>query len=70
MKKIILDECGLDALTLAAAYALYEKLVLLGKINKPNRKLVAGKVTIGNSVANTAAKPRNWAIFDPGAVVC
>ncbi len=43
MRKITLEECSLDALTLAQAYAYYEKLVLIGKINKPNRKLVAGK---------------------------
>ncbi|XP_072015092.1 uncharacterized protein [Amphiura filiformis] len=46
MRKIIFDECSLDALTLAQAYALFEKLVLLGKINKPNRKLVAGACLI------------------------
>lgn len=42
MKKIIIDECGQDPGVLAHAYVYFEKLVLFEKINKENRKMLAG----------------------------
>lgn len=42
MKKILVDECELDPGVLALAYVYFEKLVLYEKINKENRKLLAG----------------------------
>ncbi|XP_033645290.1 CDK5 and ABL1 enzyme substrate 2-like isoform X1 [Asterias rubens] len=42
MRKIAVDECNMELITLAHAYVYFEKLVLYGKINKENRKLCAG----------------------------
>ena len=35
-------QCNLDTLIIAEAYVFFEKIILKGFINKPNRKLVAG----------------------------
>ncbi|EDV23038.1 uncharacterized protein TRIADDRAFT_57893 [Trichoplax adhaerens] len=39
---IAVDLCSLEAITVAYAYVYFEKLILKGKINKPNRKLISG----------------------------
>ncbi|XP_045552460.1 CDK5 and ABL1 enzyme substrate 1 isoform X2 [Salmo salar] len=36
------DDCGLQAVTVAMAFVYFEKLVLQGRLNKHNRKLVSG----------------------------
>ncbi len=46
MRKIAVDECNMELITLAHAYVYFEKLVLYGKINKENRKLCAGEIGI------------------------
>ncbi|XP_035681533.1 CDK5 and ABL1 enzyme substrate 1-like isoform X1 [Branchiostoma floridae] len=42
MKKIAVDDCRMEEVTVAQAYVYVEKLVLQGKINKQNRKYCAG----------------------------
>ncbi|XP_066287377.1 CDK5 and ABL1 enzyme substrate 1-like [Branchiostoma lanceolatum] len=42
MKKIAVDDCRMEEVTVAQAYVYFEKLVLQGKINKQNRKYCAG----------------------------
>ena len=37
MRRVVLRDCGLDALTVALAFAYFETLVLRGAINKANR---------------------------------
>ncbi|XP_031650699.1 CDK5 and ABL1 enzyme substrate 2 [Oncorhynchus kisutch] len=36
------DDCGLQAVTVAMAFVYFEKLVLQGRLNKHNRKLISG----------------------------
>ena len=38
MRRVVLRDCGLDALTVALAFAYFETLVLRGAINKANRE--------------------------------
>ncbi|CAH1267138.1 CABLES1 [Branchiostoma lanceolatum] len=42
MKKIAVDDCRMEEVTVGQAYVYFEKLVLQGKINKQNRKYCAG----------------------------
>uniref|UniRef100_A0A3P9DNU6 Cdk5 and Abl enzyme substrate 2 n=2 Tax=Haplochromini TaxID=319058 RepID=A0A3P9DNU6_9CICH len=39
--RIVGEDCGLQPVTLAMAYVYFEKLVLQGRLNKQNRKLVS-----------------------------
>ena len=38
MRRVVLKDCGLDALTVALGFAYFETLVLRGAINKANRE--------------------------------
>ena len=38
MRRVVLRDCGLDALTVALGFAYFETLVLRGAINKANRE--------------------------------
>ena len=40
--KIAQTKCGVEIIVIAEAYVFFEKIILKGLINKPNRKLVAG----------------------------
>ena len=40
MRRVVLRDCGLDALTVALAFAYFETLVLRGAINKANREAI------------------------------
>uniref|UniRef100_A0A8C4N864 Cyclin N-terminal domain-containing protein n=1 Tax=Eptatretus burgeri TaxID=7764 RepID=A0A8C4N864_EPTBU len=42
MRRVALDDCGLEEAALAASYVHFEKLVLQARLEKSNRKLVAG----------------------------
>uniref|UniRef100_UPI00358FA06A CDK5 and ABL1 enzyme substrate 2-like isoform X2 n=1 Tax=Myxine glutinosa TaxID=7769 RepID=UPI00358FA06A len=42
MRRVALDDCDLDEAALAASYVYFEKLILQARLEKSNRKLVAG----------------------------
>ncbi|GLD50567.1 CDK5 and ABL1 enzyme substrate 2-like protein [Lates japonicus] len=39
--RVVGEDCGLQPVTIAMAFVYFEKLVLQGRLNKPNRKLVS-----------------------------
>lgn len=44
--RAVSEDCGLQPVTVAMAYVYFEKLVLQGRLNKQNRKLVAAACVV------------------------
>ena len=72
MRRIVLNECNLDMLTVALSYVYFEMLVLKGTINKLNRKYCAGACVIlaaklndvkGNALSNLIEVLTNFSLY-------
>ncbi|XP_061628668.1 CDK5 and ABL1 enzyme substrate 2-like [Phyllopteryx taeniolatus] len=59
------EECGLQPVTIAMAFVYFEKLVLQGRLNKPNRKLVAAAcVLLAAKISSDLRKPEVKQLID------
>ncbi len=57
MRLVVLNECGLDPLTAATAFAYFEMLVVRNSVNKVNRKFCAGACIILAAKLNDVKGP-------------
>ncbi|XP_048878999.1 CDK5 and ABL1 enzyme substrate 2-like [Brienomyrus brachyistius] len=56
--RTVSEECGLQPVTVAMAFVYFEKLVLQGRLNKQNRKLVAAAcVLLAAKISSDLRKP-------------
>ncbi|KAM6977577.1 CDK5 and ABL1 enzyme substrate 2-like [Aplochiton taeniatus] len=59
------EECGLQPVTVAMAFVYFEKLILQGRLNKQNRKLVAAAcVLLAAKISSDLRKPEVRQLFD------
>ncbi|XP_069383612.1 CDK5 and ABL1 enzyme substrate 2-like isoform X2 [Paralichthys olivaceus] len=59
------EECGLQPVTIAMAFVYFEKLVLQGRLNKQNRKLVAAAcVLLAAKISSDLRKPEVKQLID------
>lgn len=63
--RAVSEECGLQPVTLSMAFVYFEKLVLQGRLNKQNRKLVAAAcVLLAAKVSSDLRKPEVKQLID------
>lgn len=59
------EECSLQPVTIAIAFVYFEKLVLQGRLNKQNRKLVAAAcVLLAAKISSDLRKPEVKQLID------
>ena len=59
------DDCGLQPVTIAMSFVYFEKLVLQGRLNKQNRKLVAATcVLLAAKISSDLRKPEVKQLID------
>ncbi|XP_071401958.1 CDK5 and ABL1 enzyme substrate 2 [Centroberyx affinis] len=63
--RAVSEECGLQPVTIAMAFVYFEKLVLQGRLNKQNRKLVAAAcVLLAAKISSDLRKPEVRQLID------
>ncbi|KAM9785576.1 LOW QUALITY PROTEIN: CDK5 and ABL1 enzyme substrate 2-like [Neosynchiropus ocellatus] len=63
--RAVCEECGLQPVTIAMAFVYFEKLVLQGRLNKQNRKLVAATcVLLAAKISSDLRKPEVKQLID------
>ncbi|MEQ2307881.1 CDK5 and ABL1 enzyme substrate 2 [Ameca splendens] len=63
--RAVSEECGLQPVTIAMAFVYFEKLVLQGRLNKQNRKLVAvACVLLAAKISSDLRKPEVKQLID------
>ncbi|XP_077454624.1 CDK5 and ABL1 enzyme substrate 2 isoform X3 [Stigmatopora argus] len=63
--RAVSEECGLQPVSVAMAFVYFEKLVLRGRLNKPNRKLVAATcVLLAAKISSDLRKPEVQQLID------
>ncbi|XP_008276064.1 CDK5 and ABL1 enzyme substrate 2 isoform X2 [Stegastes partitus] len=63
--RAVSEECGLQPVTIAMAFVYFEKLVLQGRLNKQNRKLVAAAcVLLAAKISSDLRKPEVKQLID------
>ncbi|KAK7929102.1 hypothetical protein WMY93_005497 [Mugilogobius chulae] len=63
--RAVSEECGLEPVTVAMAFVYFEKLVLQGRLNKQNRKLVAAAcVLLAAKISSDLKKPEVKQLLD------
>uniref|UniRef100_A0A3P8X6R2 Cdk5 and Abl enzyme substrate 2 n=1 Tax=Cynoglossus semilaevis TaxID=244447 RepID=A0A3P8X6R2_CYNSE len=63
--RVVSEECGLQPVTTAMAFVYFEKLVLQGRLNKQNRKLVAAAcVLLAAKISSDLRKPEVKQLID------
>lgn len=67
--RAVSEECGLQPVTIAMAFVYFEKLVLQGRLNKQNRKLVAAAcVLLAAKISSDLRKPEVQQLIDVSKV--
>ena len=68
--RAVSEECGLQPVTVAMAFVYFEKLVLQGRLNKQNRKLVAAAcVLLAAKISSDLKKQEVRQLIDVSHVV-
>ncbi|KAG7281088.1 hypothetical protein CRUP_027625 [Coryphaenoides rupestris] len=61
------EECSLQPVTIAMAFVYFEKLVLQGRLNKQNRKLVSSAcMLLAAKISSDLRKPEVRQLIDMG----